>query len=93
MSRGGRLPHDCDALAGFTLSHRLPRSRRWGRAAAGDQWRAALDRLTLPERESVILRAQNLTLREIADILQTRPRRVAALLVRAIARLKQALDA
>jgi RNA polymerase sigma factor (sigma-70 family) len=57
------------------------------------QWRAALDRLTLPERESVILRAQNLTLREIADILQTRPRRVAALLVRAIARLKQALDA
>ncbi len=56
-------------------------------------WRAALDRLTLPERESVILRAQNLTLREIADILQTRPRRVAALLVRAIARLKQALDA
>ncbi len=57
------------------------------------RWRAALDGLTLPERESVVLRAQNLTLREIADILQTRPRRVAALLVRASARLKQVLDA
>jgi RNA polymerase sigma-70 factor (ECF subfamily) len=86
----GEMPKDVDE----TLIDPTPTpEERLVTEARDAQWRAALDRLTLPERECVILRAQNLKLREIADLMQTKPRRVASLLERAIARLKKAADA